>query len=129
MAVKRREDPPEERHEQEERRRSDARKRVEELLELINFHAYRYHVLDDPEISDYDYDRLYRELQDLEGEFPELISPDSPTQRVSGEAAELFRPVRHRAQMLSLDNAFSREELDAWAKRVERVLGRARVAF
>jgi DNA ligase (NAD+) len=129
MAVKRRDAQPEERHEQEERRRSDARKRVEELRELINFHAYRYHVLDDPEVSDYDYDRLYRELQDLEGEFPELIAPDSPTQRVSGEAADLFRPVHHRSQMLSLDNAFSREELEAWAARVERVLGRTTVAF
>jgi DNA ligase (NAD+) len=122
-------EPFPERHQDDERRLSDARKRVEELRELINFHSYRYHVLDEPQISDYDYDRLYRELQGLESEFPELITPESPTQCVSGEPAELFRPVRHRAQMLSLDNAFSREELQAWARRVERVLGQAAPAF
>jgi DNA ligase (NAD+) len=129
MPRKPREVDAQERHQDEERRLSDARKRAEELRELINYHAYRYHVLDDPQISDYDYDRNYRELQELETEFPELIAPDSPTQRVSGEPADLFRPVRHREQMLSLDNAFSREELDAWVKRVERVLGKAAVSF
>jgi len=113
----------EERRQPEERRLSDARKRVEELREQLNYHAYRYHVLDQPEISDYDYDRLYRELQELEGSFPELIIRESPTQRVSGQAVELFRPVHHRAQMLSLDNAFSWEELEAWGRRVERVIG------
>jgi DNA ligase (NAD+) len=114
---------PEERHEREERRLSDARKRAEELREQINYHSYRYHVLDEPEVSDFDYDRLIRELQELEEEFPELITPDSPTQRVGAPAAELFRPVRHRARMLSLDNAFSWEELEAWGKRVERAIG------
>lgn len=115
---------PDQRHRPEERRLSDARKRVEELREQINHHGYRYHVLDDPEISDYDYDRLIRELESLESEFPELITPDSPTQRVGGTpVADLFAPVRHRAQMMSLDNAFSWEELEAWGKRVERVIG------
>jgi DNA ligase (NAD+) len=109
----------------EERRLSDARKRVEELHEQVNHHSYRYHVLDDPEVSDYDYDRMVRELQDLESEFPELITPDSPTQRVGGAPADLFAPVTHRAQMLSLDNAFSWEELEAWGKRVERGIGSA----
>ena len=71
--------------------RSDARKRVEELRQHIDYHAYRYHVLDDPEISDAEYDELIRELQGLEAEFPELITPDSPTQRVGGRAG---RPVR-----------------------------------
>jgi DNA ligase (NAD+) len=113
----------EERHQPEERRLSDARKRTEELREEINHHGYRYHVLDQPEISDFDYDRLVRELQDLETEFPELITPDSPTQRVGGAPTELFAPVSHRARMLSLDNAFSWEELEAWAKRVERDVG------
>src|SRR5207248_5915062 len=108
----------------EERRLTDARKRAEELREQINYHGYRYHVLDEPEISDFDYDRLYHELEALEGDFPELILPDSPTQRVgSAGAAELFAPVRHRERMLSLDNAFSYEELDAWGKPVERVIG------
>nr|MBA3553008.1 NAD-dependent DNA ligase LigA [Actinomycetota bacterium] len=113
----------EERHQPEERRLSDAQKRVEELREQINHHAYRYHVLDEPEISDAEYDELIRELEALEGEFPELITPDSPTQRVGGVVADLFRPVRHRARMLSLDNAFSWEELEAWGRRVDRALG------
>ena len=108
----------------EERRLSDARKRVEELHEQINHHSYRYHVLDDPEVSDFDYDQMVKELQTLEADFPELITPDSPTQRVGGApAADLFAPVTHRAQMLSLDNAFSWDELEAWGKRVERGVG------
>jgi DNA ligase (NAD+) len=114
----------EERREPEERRRSEAKRRVEELRDLINYHDYRYYVLDDPEVSDAEYDELMRELRRFEEEFPELITPDSPTQRVGGRrAAELFAPVQHRLPMLSLDNAFSWEELNAWGKRVERVVG------
>jgi DNA ligase (NAD+) len=108
----------------EERRLSEAKRRVEELREQINHHNYRYHVLDDPEVSDAEYDELMRELRGLEEEFPELITPDSPTQRVGGSPADLFAPAPHRAPMLSLDNAFSWEELNAWGKRVERQLGR-----
>ncbi|HEV8572197.1 MAG TPA: NAD-dependent DNA ligase LigA [Actinomycetota bacterium] len=108
----------------EERRRSEAKRRVEELRDLINYHEYRYYVLDDPEVSDAEYDELMRELKGYEEEFPELIVPDSPTQRVGGQPSQLFAPVRHRAPMLSLDNAFSWEELNAWGKRVERALGR-----
>jgi DNA ligase (NAD+) len=108
----------------DERRRAEAKRRVEELRDLINFHDYRYYVLDDPEVSDAEYDELMRELKALEEEFPEFITPDSPTQRVGGQPSELFAPARHRARMLSLDNAFSWEELNAWGKRVERVLGR-----
>jgi DNA ligase (NAD+) len=114
----------EERHEDEERRRSDAERRIEELTEQLHFHDYRYHVLSDPEISDAEYDELMRELRSLEEEFPELVTADSPTQRVGSRPSELFAPVRHRARMLSLDNAFSWEELNAWGKRVERTLGR-----
>jgi DNA ligase (NAD+) len=108
----------------DERRRSEAKRRVEELRDLIDHHNWRYHVQDDPEISDAEYDELMRELRALEEEFPELIVPDSPTQRVGGAPSELFAPVRHRTPMLSLDNAFSWEELNAWGKRVERALGR-----
>ena len=108
----------------EERERSEAKRRVEELRDLIDYHNWRYHVQDDPEISDADYDELMGELRGLEEAFPELIVPDSPTQRVGGAPSELFAPVRHRAPMLSLDNAFSWEELNAWGKRVERALGR-----
>ena len=107
-----------------ERRRSEAKLRVEELRDLINYHDYRYHVLDDPEISDAEYDELMRELRGLEEEFPELITPDSPTQRVGGQPTDLFAPARHRLPMLSLDNAFSWEELEAWGARVMRALGR-----
>jgi DNA ligase (NAD+) len=117
-------DQPEGRHEREERALSDARKRVEELREQINHHSYRYHVLDDPDVSDAEYDELVRELQKLEEQYPELVTPDSPTQRVGGTpVGELFAPVRHRAPMLSLDNAFSWEELEVWGKRVERQIG------
>ncbi len=106
-----------------ERELAAAKVRVEELREQVNFHMYRYHVLDDPEISDAEYDELIRELRALEERFPELVTPDSPTQRVGGPPADLFAPVEHRSPMLSLDNAFSRPELEAWAARVERVVG------
>lgn len=108
-----------------DRERAEAKVRVEELRERINHHSYRYHVLDDPEVSDTEYDELLRELQALEDAFPELITPDSPTQRVGGVPADLFAPVPHRAPMLSLDNAFSFEELEAWAARVEKRVGDA----
>ncbi len=107
----------------DERRLSDARKRAEELRGLIHHHQYRYHVLDSPEIADAEYDGLVRELEAIEAEFPELVTPDSPTQRVGGAPVDLFAPVRHRAPMLSLDNAFSFEELEAWAVRVRRAVG------
>ena len=106
-----------------ERKLAVAKRRVEELRDQINYHNYRYHVLDDPEVSDAEYDELMRELKQLEEEFPELITPDSPTQRVGASPADLFKPVKHRIRMLSLDNVFSQEELEAWGKRVERTIG------
>jgi DNA ligase (NAD+) len=107
----------------EERELSRAKLRVEELREQINHHNYRYHVLDDPEVSDVEYDELVRELRALEERFPELIMPDSPTQRVGARPADLFAPVTHRTRMLSLDNVFAQEELEAWGRRVERIIG------
>jgi DNA ligase (NAD+) len=107
----------------DERRRKAAPRRVEELRALLRHHDYQYYVLDSPEVSDAEYDALLRELRGLEEEFPELITPDSPTQRVGGTPGELFAPVPHRVPMLSLDNVFSPEELAAWAARVERRLG------
>ena len=107
----------------DERELARAKPRVEELREQLNFHSYRYHVLDDPEVSDAEYDDLMNELRALEDRFPELVTPDSPTQRVGATPADLFAPVEHRTPMLSLDNAFSREELEAWAARVERAVG------
>ena len=114
---------------QDERSLAEAELRAEELRELVNHHMYRYHVLDDPEVSDAEYDELIRELRALEDRFPELITPDSPTQRVGAAPAALFRPVQHRAPMLSLDNAFSEEELRAWGARVERGLAGATPSF
>ncbi len=106
-----------------DRDRAAAKLRVEELRERINYHNYRYYVLDEPEVSDAEFDELMGELRELEERYPELVAPDSPTQRVGVVPAELFTPVEHRAVMLSLDNVFSEEELKAWATRVERGVG------
>jgi DNA ligase (NAD+) len=115
---------------QDDRKRAEAKVRVEELREQINHHSYRYHVLDDPEVSDAEYDELIRELRALEDAFPELITPDSPTQGVgAAPVTALFAPVEHRAPMLSLDNAFSLDELNAWGDRVTRGLGGAADGF
>lgn len=97
--------------------------RAEELRDLISYHEYRYYVLDDPIISDADYDELVRELRSLETEYPSLITPDSPTQRVGPPAAVAFGEVEHVVPMLSLDNALSLAELEAWAARIGRSVG------
>src|SRR5450631_831795 len=97
--------------------------RAAELRALIDRHAHRYHVLDDPEISDAEYDRLFRELVDLEAAHPELMTADSPTLRVGGAPLDSFTKVRHRTQMLSLDNAFSAAEVEAFFRRAERGAG------
>jgi len=99
------------------------RQRVEELRNLINYHNYRYYVLDSPEISDAEYDELMRELKQLETEHPELITPDSPTQRVGAAPVEAFGVVEHQEPLLSLANAFSNEELIAWHKRTLNLAG------
>ncbi len=100
----------------------DVIQRIEELREQIRYHSYRYYVLDDPVISDDAYDALYRELQELEAAHPELITPDSPTQRVGGVVREEFTAVVHPSPMLSLQNAFNPEELRAWRDRFLRLL-------
>jgi DNA ligase (NAD+) len=96
------------------------RARWKELAETIDEHRYRYYVLDAPVVSDGEYDALERELIALETRFPELRTPDSPTQHVGGTITNLFEPVEHLERMMSLDNVFSAEEFDAWAARVER---------
>jgi DNA ligase (NAD+) len=101
----------------------DAAQRVEELRDLIRHHAHRYYVLDDPEISDAEYDALLGELQRLEDEHPELVTPDSPTRRVGAPPSTLFAPVVHRRPLFSLDNAERFEDLDAWEQRIVRVTG------
>ncbi|HET9601175.1 MAG TPA: NAD-dependent DNA ligase LigA [Acidimicrobiales bacterium] len=96
--------------------------RVEELRGLIAYHNQRYYELDEPEVSDAEYDALLLELKALEEQHPDLVVPDSPTQRVQGWAATTFSPVTHRVPMMSLDNAFDQDELAAWGARVARGL-------
>ncbi|HEX2986401.1 MAG TPA: NAD-dependent DNA ligase LigA [Caproiciproducens sp.] len=96
----------------------EAKKRIKELSEQINYHNRKYYVEDSPEIDDYEYDMLYRRLQQLEADFPELILPDSPTQKVGGAALTKFEPVRHTVLMESLHDSFSEQELVDFDRRV-----------
>ncbi len=102
---------------------------IESLRDEIRRHEYRYYVLDDPEISDAEFDRLMNELKKLEAAHPELITPDSPTQRVGGKPREGFVKVAHSAPMLSLDNAYSEEELRDWERRVHELSGRRDIEY
>ncbi|MCK9495023.1 MAG: NAD-dependent DNA ligase LigA [Dehalococcoidia bacterium] len=101
-----------------------ARERVEELRTRIRYHDYRYYTLAEPEIGDSQYDALMRELRTLEEQYPELLEPDSPTQRVAGEPTAGFAVVEHREPMLSLSNVFERDELFAWRQRMVRLVER-----
>ena len=103
--------------------RVDVRDRIEDLREQIRHHNRLYHIEDAPEIADAEYDALYKELEELEAENPELVTPDSPTQRVGGEPLEEFVQIRHSIPMLSLANARKTEELREWDARVRRLLG------
>src|SRR5438046_7637611 len=94
------------------------------LRAQLEHHNYRYYTLDDPEVSDAEYDALMRELRELEATHPELASPDSPTQRVGAGPSEKFAVVQHRVPMLSLANAFTLEALRSWYDRVCRLAGR-----
>ena len=106
-----------------------ARERAEELRGLIHHHDYRYYTLAEPEVGDSQYDALLGELRDIESRFPELIAPDSPTQRVSGEPSVEFESVEHREPMLSLANVFGHEELLRWHERLVRLLERDDFSF
>jgi DNA ligase (NAD+) len=101
----------------------DIENRIKELREIISYHDYKYYVEDNPEISDSEYDTLYRELESLEKERPDLITPDSPTQRVGGKILEGFEKVVHTVQMQSLADAFSEEELYSFDNRVRETVG------
>ncbi len=101
----------------------EIQERVEKLREEIRRYDYYYYVLNQPLISDAEYDKLFRELLELEQKYPELVTPDSPTQRVGAPPAEEFAPVEHAIPMLSLQNCFSDEELEEWDERVRRLLG------
>ena len=102
---------------------------IESLREEIRHHEYRYYVLDDPEISDAEFDRLMNALKKLEAEHPDHITPDSPTQRVGGKPREGFVKVAHSIPMLSLDNAYSEEELRSWERRVHELAGRKDIEY
>jgi len=107
----------------------DVEKSIESLREKIRHHEYLYHVLDHPEMSDAEFDKLMQQLKDLEAEHPELIAADSPTQRVGGKPREGFVKVAHSSPMLSLDNTYSEEELRAWERRVHELSGRTEVDY
>jgi DNA ligase (NAD+) len=99
---------------------AEARERHQDLAEQVEDHRWRYYVLDRPTASDAEFDTLMRELEALEEQYPDLRTPDSPTQKVGGAVSTEFTPVEHRERMMSLDNAFSEEELAAWVARIER---------
>ena len=108
---------------------AEARARADELRKIVEHNSRQYYVLDDPEISDAEYDKLFRELVDLETRYPGLQTPDSPTQRVGGAPLEGFKKVRHRTPMLSLSNAFSADEVREFVRRVDRGAGSAVEAY
>src|SRR3977135_4259223 len=107
----------------------DVEKTIEALREKIRYHEHLYYVLDHPQVSDAEFDKLMQELQQLEAEHPTLITPDSPTQRVGGKPREGFVKVRHSSPMLSLDNTYNEEELRAWERRVHELTGRKDVDY
>jgi DNA ligase (NAD+) len=108
---------------------ASVKKEVEELREKLRHHEYRYHVLDDPEISDSAYDRLMEKLKELEAAYPEIVTSDSPTSRVGASPREGFQTVRHTRPMLSLDNAFSFDALRDFDRRVREGIGRASIEY
>jgi len=107
----------------------DIDKKIETLREKVRYHEYRYYVLDDPEISDAEFDKLMEQLKKLETEHPDLVTPDSPTQRVGGKPREGFVKVRHSSPMLSLDNTYSEDELRSWERRVHELSGSKDVEY
>ena len=107
----------------------DVEQKIEALREKIRYHEHLYYVLDNPEVSDTEFDKLMQQLQQLEAEHPTLITPDSPTQRVGGKPREGFVKVRHSSPMLSLDNTYNEEELRAWERRVHELTGRKDVDY
>jgi DNA ligase (NAD+) len=109
--------------------KQEARKRIEKLKEEINHHRYMYHVLDKLEISDAAFDTLKNELEELELQYPDLVTPDSPTQRVGGEALDEFKKVEHAVPMLSLNDAFGEEEIKAWEERIQKLVPQAKTDY
>src|SRR5437773_6230614 len=104
-------------------------KRIQKLREEINHHNYSYYALNRPEITDREFDKLLQELIDLEKEHPDLITPDSPTQRVGGDVQTELKPVRHAVPMMSIDNTYSEEEVRAFDERVRKALDGQQPAY
>ncbi|MBL4658275.1 MAG: NAD-dependent DNA ligase LigA, partial [Flavobacteriales bacterium] len=98
----------------------EAQERIDQLTQELNDHNHRYYTLSDPSIDDYKFDQLLKELQSLEAEFPLLADPNSPVNRVGGAVTSEFKTVKHRYRMLSLDNSYSREEIEDFDKRVRK---------
>ena len=107
----------------------DVQQKIEALRDKVRHHEHRYYVLDSPEITDAEFDRLMNQLKAVEAEYPELITPDSPTQRVGGKPREGFIKVRHSTPMLSLDNAYTEDELRDWERRVHELTGEQKVDY
>ncbi len=102
---------------------------IEDLRQILRFHEYRYYVLNDPFISDQEYDVLYKKLEELENKNPELITPDSPTQRVGNSLNENFIAVPHLVPMLSLENSYNAQDLVDWDKRLDSFIDHQKVHF
>ena len=109
--------------------RAQAAARAAELRHELDYHAYRYYMLDAPEITDAAFDKMLVELQEIEATYPDLVTPDSYTQRVGGYVSEQFTPVTHMARMYSMDDAMDLDELDAWLQRTEDALGAGSVTY
>jgi len=109
--------------------RAQAEREIQRLREQIRYHDYKYYVEARPEISDLEYDRLVQRLRELEAQFPELVTPDSPTQRIGDQPVPELRSVRHRVPMLSIDNTYSQQEVRAWAQRIARMLPGEKIEY
>lgn len=107
----------------------EAKEIIEKLREVVRYHDWRYYVLADPVISDYEYDKLFHKLKDLEAKFPNLITQDSPTQRVASELIKEFPKVQHLAPMLSLDNSYNKEDLKEFDRRVRKITGLNKIEY
>src|SRR6056300_1599192 len=108
---------------------TEVEKRIKALSEELRLHNYRYYVLDEPSISDFEFDIKLKELQELESKYPEFADINSPTQRVGGEITKNFNTVTHKNRMYSLDNSYSKEDILDWEKRIQKILGDVELEF
>ena len=100
-----------------------AKKRIDELTDAVNYHNYRYYMLEDPVLSDFEFDKIVKELAALETAYPQYVRVDSPSKRVGGAVSEKFGQVKHNIPMLSLDNTYSKNEVEEFDKKIKRFLG------